>query len=348
MTKKKLLASSIVISLILALVALPLAGGCAKPKEKEEVFKWRFHSSYTSTEIASPIMLELCDEIYEETGGRFEITMFWEDDIVPCDEVPRATADGVVEIGEYAGEYFPGVPVGNCDCGVPCLWQFEDPYEFPDVMEELGIYDILREAYAEANLHFLDFEYCGPYPVLYSTVPIYHVEDLDGVKIRAFGSNALVYEAFGASTTYIPGAEIYMAQKLGTIDASSYSADVMWAMSFWEITDYFILPALAAPTSVTLAVNMDAWNSLPQEFQQILIDKFTRSFWNTLIEALGAGIQEGLDRADEGGYEVIYFSDEDMAKIREAACTIGWDDYAAESSRSAQVINIMKSYYGMD
>ena len=53
--------------------------------------------------------------------------------------------------------------------------------------------------------------------------PIRSAADVEGKKIHASGMRAKWMSALGASVVTLPGSELYMAMKLGTIDGITYT-----------------------------------------------------------------------------------------------------------------------------
>jgi len=81
-----------------------------------------------------------------------------------------------------------------------------------------------------------------------------------------------ILEQIGAKPVKIPGGEIYMALKLGTIDGAEFSnVSADWGMKFHEVTKYWNVPCWFQPASLLgLMINMDAWKKLPDDLKAII------------------------------------------------------------------------------
>lgn len=333
--------------LLIALVAALLSGlisvGCAGPAP-EEKFVWRAEA-YAQPGVDEYIFWEDCmEEIREESGGRLDISVFSAGEIVPAEEIDQALGQGVFEVGlageAYYMERYPA-PAFNY---LPFTSQLDSAEELPALYHESGILDVLQEGYEERNLRWLHNAYPCAYPILYSTKPVRTVDDYEGLVVRSFGEFGKVLEHCGAATTYIPGGEVYMALKLGTVDAAHWDNSAMFGMGWWEVTDYYVLPAFNSYMSCCVLANLDAWNSLPEDLKTIFMDAHGR-YYSRCADRNEEVDREILDAQEEYEYEVIMMPEEDFAQMRDFALNELWPHFAAQSPRCAEVIELLKDYY---
>ena len=76
-----------------------------------------------------------------------------------------------------------------------------------------------------------------------------------GRQIRALGVYGKYVQKLGASAVVVPGAEMYMAMKLGTIDGAIYGATGLQDVKLHEVVKYYTLPT-AAQIALSLLVNL--------------------------------------------------------------------------------------------
>ena len=98
--------------------------------------------------------------------------------------------------------------------------------------------------------------------------------DLKGLKMRTNGMKTidLTFQALGATTTSIPYSDLYMGLKTGVADGQENPWVNVEGMKFYEVQKYF--------TEVNYQfhpdpfyVNAAFWNSLPQEYRDIITDR---------------------------------------------------------------------------
>jgi TRAP-type mannitol/chloroaromatic compound transport system substrate-binding protein len=147
----------------------------------------------------------------------------------------------------------------------------------------------------------------GPESGFRTNKPIRTLADFKGAKIRTGVLQTIwVLEQVGAKPVRIPGGELYMALKLGTIDGGEYGApSTDWGLKFQEITKYWVIPAgwHQVGTVSDLMINIDAWKKLPPDLQAIveqaamanMVWSYAKANWDA-IAALekfkAAGIKE--------------------------------------------------------
>ena len=351
---KKLVITTLVIGLVSGSLLGGLAG-CAQPgptpttpaPTPEEKFVWRAECAFQPGMPDYTFWVEAMKELKEISGGRLDISVFAAGEVVPEEEIQEALRDGIIEVGNLATPYWKEtLPVGAWEY-LPFSQQFDSAKELLDMVHDSGLADVLEEGYNEHNMHWYGFGYCSGYPFLYSTKPVRTTDDLEGLVVRSVGDNAKALEAFGASTTYIPGGESYMALKLGTVDAAHWDNSAMFGMGWWEVTDYYITPAFNVPLVNSCAMNLDAWNSLPEDLQDMFMVAHNLYYFRLVDNATKLD-REILNRQAECGYEVVTLPADEFGKIRDVAAETLWPDFAALSPRCARAIDILKDYYGIE
>lgn len=103
--------------------------------------------------------------------------------------------------------------------------------------------------------------------------PIHVPADLKGLKMRSNGMDTIdkTFEALGASVTSVPYSDLYMALKTGVADGQENPWVNVEGMKFYEVQKYFTeLNYQFHPDP--FYVNLDWFESLPADYQQILKD----------------------------------------------------------------------------
>ncbi|GAH61431.1 unnamed protein product, partial [marine sediment metagenome] len=73
-----------------------------------------------------------------------------------------------------------------------------------------------------------------------------------------------------------------------------------------------------------------------------------RQYARESMDWYNACYQRVQDRADEWGYEVIILSDADVDEMRQLTYDKVWPDMAELSPLSAEAIEIIKDWYGLE
>lgn len=158
----------------------------------------------------------------------------------------------------------------------------------------------------------------------HSHVPIEKVEDLAGLKYRTLGNWAAVAkEAFGASTTTVPGSEVYsMLEKQG-LDLAEYSLPgENFNQGLHETAQYIIYPGIHAPAwTFELMIDQDAWDSLPPKYQRSIEIAARLTTYDAMYRTIMAdmeAVRKINARVAEGKNTLIELSPEFQEKSREA------------------------------
>lgn len=336
---------------IMALLFSAMAVGCPAPAPPPvEEFTWRHQCAYGTADCEYITLEPFTKAIYEKTGGRLDIKYFPGEAIVPTEELLSATAEGVVDVCHAAGGYWKGiVPIANIEQGLPYFYRGHGTLDtWKELIYELGLADLFREGYAEQGVYYVGSHSYDSYPIVVSAVPIHTLADYEGLKIRASGAPSDVFAHFGASVTWMPGAELYMALKLGTMDAVTWSCEGLIGYKWYEVANYLIRPEMLDHSNSHFLVNMDSWNALPEDIQEIYMAAYHDIYIPQLYLLYMAEWKMIYTMEGILPYEIITLPDEDVAKMQKFAIEEMWDVEAAKGPLCAEAIRIGKAFYGID
>ncbi|SEW47285.1 TRAP-type C4-dicarboxylate transport system, substrate-binding protein [Cognatiyoonia koreensis] len=147
--------------------------------------------------------------------------------------------------------------------------------------------DIYRDRF---NSHVLAI---APYPpqVVFCNHEITNLADLEGLKVRASGRmTAKLLEALGAEGVNVSFAEVPGALQNGVVDCAVTGAGSGYSAGWWEVSTHLLPIPLGGWDSVVTAINLDKWNGLSAESQDLITSEIKRSFedpaWASAQDAL--------------------------------------------------------------
>ena len=344
---KKALSLFVISVVVTGLVAVLVPTATAKELPK---IHWRVQVAFPPGDHEADIAVpERIKYIQEHTGGRFTLTRYYAGEIIPPEEMITGVGAGLAEMGEGAGPYWSGLEKAlDLSFGLPGtgrkplgdVWAFQNGSKWSKLLSEI---------FAEHGCHFIGWHDYGPYPIFCSNAAVRTIADWKGVKVRVSGYSAKLLEAMGASTTYIPGAEIAQALTTGTIDMGTWTAEGIKDMGFGSVMNYLILPPFIDHCGGVLFANKKAWDALPEEYKRVVKEaeimahlnayKFWRKYMSDNIN-LAKGVGKG-----PRGYEVIRLPDKDVAEMRRLAEEVVWSEWAKKSPRCAKAVEILKEWY---
>ena len=313
-------------------LATLLAAGTASAAE----FEWKFNNGYAETRNEARYLEEYAADILERSEGRLDITVYHGGSLGLRDaDVLRWLPAGAVEMGfiwpNFLGRDAPAVNAIYIQGSVGSL------------EEHLAALSVIEEIYLE------EFDILGIEPVGYMGLSMFQasifcsdaevdtLEELREVKLRVWSADQVAtFDRLGVAAQIIPQNDMYVALQTGVVDCALYPARLAHTVSLQEVTDTaaYLYPIAGMP--YVIAVNDEAWYSLPEDLQQVVLDateamyERTQDFTND--EAEEAAARERL--AGDGVTWLGEFPEQDRLAFLEAAAET-WAELAEEAGHPA-------------
>jgi TRAP-type C4-dicarboxylate transport system substrate-binding protein len=262
-------------------------------------------------------------KVKEKSGGRMEIRVHPASSLYPGPELIPAVLDGRSEVGTVLASYLTDVFLE--------MGPLELPFMTSSVAEHKKAAMQLRSFYTEMlakkGLKLLVIS-TWPSQQIFSTVPIRTVADWQGKKIRVYGADsANITRILGGSPVNIAFGEVYSALEKKTVDGAMTSATNAEPMKFFEVAKYLDYWYLAGAAQEWLVANQKAWDALPKDLQQIVLDSIKETNLEEKEWADAAAFDEkARKRLPELGMTVVDPPREEMDKARKAAKG-AWDTW---------------------
>ncbi|MCD6571213.1 MAG: TRAP transporter substrate-binding protein DctP [Deltaproteobacteria bacterium] len=305
---------------------------------KNKPIIWKMQASYPLSSTVMMTGINWAKAIEQMTNGRLKVEILPPGAMCSVKDIVTYLEKGVFDCAVTYGGFYTGlIPETDLEIGLPCGHRTWD--EYWDAYWNRGLGDIIREAYAEHNiLHYPSAAGC--YYHFNTNFPVHKLSDLKGKKIRALGVYGKYVQALGCSVAVIPGSELYMAMKLGTIDGAIYDASGLQDIKFHEVVDYYTLPT-AAQIAVSLLINKDSLKKLPPDLRAI-VKYGTRYILDDTSMCYITKTKASLHKSvNMGSVTICYLPEEEQAKMRKLVKPI-WDELAAKSPRMKKGIEILK------
>ena len=287
----------------------------------------------------------LADWIGEVTGGRLQVTIVEPNSVFPVSETVENVGQGVIEMSHISQGWLGGsVPEANVAMGLPMAWPTAS-VAF-DCYQNYGFEEIMDAIYDERNLWA---EYIPTDEIMgfITTFDASSPESIKGKKIRVWGAYGKLVEAMGGNPVAMAYGDVYMGMKLGTIDGSTTGALALENTALKEVamgmTTY---PKTNTPVNA-IVINMDAFNTLPDDIKAIL-DIELKHF--LLSMSLVEQIQNRMVVANsvkEYGIQEWLWSSEDVSMLMNLAKDEVWPYYAGQSTKSAELVDLMVEHMQM-
>ena len=256
---------------------------------------------------------EWAEAIHEATDGLVSIDLYPGGSLLGSGDIYPGVESGIADIGHDVSGYNGGrLPVLNAMYlgGVEYKNTAVSSYVARDLVKELD-----PEELHDTELMFI----YGIAPGLLMTIdPVRSLEDLQGMQIRASGTNVETLEALGASPVAMPVSETYEALSRGVVDGSLLPADTLESFKLAEVVNYVTHSSLIYNTVHYVTMNKDVWNSFPAHIQEA-IREVNEEYFEVAIEMYTEEVERGLQYAvEEHGVEEIHLSEEETQRWHDA------------------------------
>lgn len=213
------------------------------------------------------------DQVKEKTNGAIEIVIYPNEQLGDANTMIDSTKIGSCDIMITSVALFASYDSMFNIGTVPFL------FENNDIAAELNAGEIgvkENEVLRENGLQLVNSArnfFRGPYRVLVSKEPVNSVEDVKGLRFRAY-ENKIYMEAWnvlGANPIIVPWGETYSALMQGTVDAATSTIGQLYGVKFTEVAPY-VANIREYTAEAIMVANAKMWDSLTDEQRTILTE----------------------------------------------------------------------------
>ena len=265
------------------------------------------------------------------TNGMFQITPRVAGELAPATQVLDVVSQGAVAAGHTASYYYIGKsPVTAFGTAIPFGFTAQQQNAW---LFEAGGLSQLQEIYARLfNVIQFPAGNTGTQMGGWFRKEINTVADLNGLKMRIPGLGGQVMTKLGVTVQVLGAGEIFQALQTGAVDAAEFVGPYDdEKLGFNQVAEFYYYPGWWEPgPSLEVQVNLDEWNKLPKEYQEILKSACHES--NTIMLArYDARNNEALGRLIAGGTKLRAYSNEILDAAEKASFEL-YDEFAAKDA----------------
>jgi len=236
-----------------------------------ETFEWNLATSWPPGLPGLGVGVEnLASRIDKASNGRLKIKVFAGGELVPALEVLDAVSRGTVQMGHDSAYYHRGkIPAAQYFTAIP---YGHTVHEINAWMYYGGGLELWRELYEPLNVIPFPAGNTGVQMAGWFNKEINSVEDLKGLKMRIPGMGGEVMQRAGVTQITVPASEIFTSLQTGAIDAAEWVGPYNdLSLGLHKAARYYYYPGWHETCPMLqCTVNLDAWNSLPEDLQAIV------------------------------------------------------------------------------
>lgn len=311
--RKSLRRFAIVMSVALAAAGLAF-GSAATPAQAADTIELTFSGLWPPAHPISVANKMWIEKIEKETNGRVKIKPFWAGGLYRPKESALELGKGVADIGELSGAYAPkGYDFEKSMRMV--FWGVDDRQLARKVYyAALQKFPELEQEFTDGNVKVMAYASVPPYQLLLAKKKVSSTADFQGLTLKTSGDLAKVASAFGADGIVMSMGDAYTALQKTTIDGVFAPFETLKSFRFAEVVGYALKLNIAAAPAGHWAFNLDSWNKLPKDVQQVFLGN-RDWFGNKIEELLYAGEDQGIALAKEHKVEFVTMPPEELDKV---------------------------------
>jgi TRAP-type C4-dicarboxylate transport system substrate-binding protein len=336
--KKNLLILVVLITCVCLIVTG--CGGSQEPnvptegsKVSYEPVEWEAFLSAIMADAHNDGIVQVAKNVEERTDGKFKINLRVTGE-VPYDptEIISTVSQNLMQIGDAL--------TANSAGEIPSAALPSYPFLIPSWDESRKVMDAIQP-YVEAEMldkRDVSILFNCPDPPQYiwgKGEPVTTLEDFSGTNFR--GHNVFVQSFFakvGANSISIPYTEIATAISRNVIEGFVTGSSVVTSTKFYEMIDWVTEVPFGMAGSWWI-VNNEAFNELPEEWQDILVEECQKAsdlMWNEVTAQVHETNMKEIAGYKDGYIKILPYDQEFYEKGRDLMKD-DWDKWATESGQ---------------
>lgn len=274
--------SLICLSVFVMVSVVGCGGGDQKPAApaptaEKKVIKLRIgagHLPDTTTWIGvldSFFVPEVEKRVAERTNYKIEWNKTWGGTVAKLGEELEAIESGLLDLGFIVYVFEPTKLMMH---GMTYRLPFTSPDPVLSAKAASEMYDKypqVKTAFEKYNQKFLAVAVSEAYD-LFTTFPLSKVSELKGKKIAGAGANLTWIEGTGAIPVQSNMNEAYTSMQTGLYQGFINPTSSMYRFKIHEVSKYLLQVGFGCMIVGGVTVNMNVWNKLPKEVQDIMLE----------------------------------------------------------------------------
>lgn len=227
----------------------------------------RVVTCYETTSADLYLFRNFLKTVNERAKGQLTLNWLGGPEVVPLANIPEAIRNGVIDIGT--------TPLTGIEKTVPegSINQVSTQ-TYAEERKPGGLFDYFSGLIRDRmNLIYLGDGNKGNAQAICVNKPLKTLKDFSGLRIRTSGSDTqnTFVRSLGGVVTTMPLTELYSALQYKTLNGHFSGFSGFRLRKLWEVCGYFVdIPIVPGGGGSGIFVNMDKWNALPKNLQDLL------------------------------------------------------------------------------
>ena len=268
---------------------------CGKSSEAgEENYNLKFSLAVSESNFQAESWRTWADAVTEATDGRVTFTFYYDDTLIDANAEYQQLLSGVADIADvhrYANDGFNISEVWkSLTSGIPEDAAVDFSYR---LYEE---FDAISDEFKDVKVLAQGFNGGTMYQLLTVNKEVKQPSDMAGLTIWCEADWNGFVEKCGATPVNTPFSEVYSSLQKNMYDGMLIPTETLQSCNFADVCKYCVKLNLSYASAPGHLMNMDTWNSLPDDIKEIIDSEEIRS----VVEKANV---EGFKSAEEGAME---------------------------------------------
>ena len=268
---------------------------CGKSSEAgEKNYNLKFSLAVSESNFQAESWRTWADAVTEATDGRVTFTFYYDDTLIDANAEYQQLLSGVADIADvhrYANDGFNISEVWkSLTSGIPEDAAVDFSYR---LYEE---FDAISDEFKDVKVLAQGFNGGTMYQLLTVNKEVKQPSDMAGLTIWCEADWNGFVEKCGATPVNTPFSEVYSSPQKNMYDGMLIPTGTLQSCNFAEVCKYCVKLNLSYASAPGHLMNMDTWNSLPDDIKEIIDSEEIRS----VVEKANV---EGFKSAEEGAME---------------------------------------------
>ena len=260
----KAFASVVKCLMVVALLVLFLGPVQSYAAEKQIILK--VANWFPITHKQSPLLENWGKELEKKTNGAVKVNYYPAGTLVPAAQSYDAVTKGIADVGNHVLGYtvgkFPLTEIIDLPNGYP-------NNTVPTKLANAFYAKFKPKEFDEVKV--LWFHAQAPGIIHTKNKPVTNLEDLKGLKMRTYGSNAKLMGYLGGTPVAMPMTDVYDALSRGVADGLMAAYEALEGFRLGEQVKYSTENyETSYSATFVIVMNKKKWNSLPPDVQKVI------------------------------------------------------------------------------
>jgi tripartite ATP-independent transporter DctP family solute receptor len=242
--------------------AVAAALACLAPSAFAAKFNLKLGHAVNTSDGQHAAAVKMAELVKQRTNGDVEITIYPANQLGNDAAMINGARGGTIDIVSSGASNYNGIVANTAAMELPFVFRSaQHAYTVLDgpvgtgVLNELAPHGLKGLAYSNNKR------------------PVKIPDDLKGLKIRSTPNpyHIQAFKLLGMNPSPMAIAELYTALEVGTFDAQEHPINVTWSSKFYEVQKHLTV-SNHVYSPLILAMNKAKFDSLPANYQQIVVD----------------------------------------------------------------------------